>query len=403
MNDDGQTRTALDFFAGSGLVSEGLAPFFTTVWANDICEKKAAVFCANHSWKAFTLGTIEGVRGERLPEAGLSWASFPCQDLSLAGNMRGISAERSGLVWHWLRVMDEMGERRPPVLAAENVAGLVSAEGGAHYHQLHNALVERGYKVGTLLLDAVHWVPQSRRRVFVIAVQRDIDVRHLEAASPTWCHPGPVQKAAKGLRDWVWWRLPSPPLRKVSLEDVIDFGAPMDNGEKRDRLLALVPEAHLKKVERERRLSVFPGYKRVRNGRQVLELRFDGVAGCLRTPEGGSSRQFLVIRRNGALGTRLLTVQEAAALMGVREGYKIPGTYNDGYRAMGDAVVVPVVRYLAQHLLAPLADITGRNECEFGQDAEGICGKGRNEGERAAVCGPGGHPARTGRGIAPGT
>lgn len=404
MSDNGHTRTALDFFAGSGLVSEGLSPFFATIWANDICEKKAAVFCANHSWKAFTLGAIEGIKGERLPEAELSWASFPCQDLSLAGNMRGISAERSGLVWHWLRIMDEMGERRPPVLAAENVAGLVSAEGGAHYRLLHNALVERGYKVGALLLDAVNWVPQSRKRVFVVAVRRDVYTRCMETAGPTWCHPGPVQNAAKGLKDWVWWRLPSPPRRKTSLEDVIDFEAPMDEEDKSGRVLALVPEAHRKKIEREKRLSVFPGYKRVRNGRQVLELRFDGVAGCLRTPEGGSSRQFLVIRRNGALGTRLLTVREAAALMGVREGYKIPGTYNDGYRAMGDAVVVPVVRYLSQHLLAPLADITGRNECECesGQEAGGIRGKGRNEGERAAVCGSCGHPARAGHGIAPG-
>jgi len=405
MSEVGNSRTALDFFAGSGLVSEGLSPFFATIWANDICEKKAAVFCANHSWKAFTLGPIEGVKGERLPEAELSWASFPCQDLSLAGNMRGISAERSGLVWHWLRIMDEMGERRPPVLAAENVAGLVSAEGGAHYRLLHNALVERGYKVGALLLDAVHWVPQSRKRVFVVAVKRDVDTRCMETARPTWCHPRPVQNAAKGLKDWVWWHLPPPPRRKVSLEDLIDFDAPMDVEDKSSHVLALVPETHRKKIEHEKRLSVFPGYKRVRNGRQVLELRFDGVAGCLRTPEGGSSRQFLVIRRDGKLGTRLLTVREAAALMGVREGYKIPGTYNDGYRAMGDAVVVPVVRYLSQHLLAPLADIAGRNECECesGQEAAGIRGKRRNEGERAAVCGPSGHPARAGRGTTPGT
>ena len=99
-----------------------------------------------------------------------------------------------------------------------------------------------------------------------------------------------------------------------------------------------------------------PGYKRTREAGQVLELRFDGLAGCLRTPEGGSSRQHLVIRKsNGTLATRLITVREAARLMGVRDSYKLPGSYNDGYRAMGDAVAVPAVRHLAKSLLLPLA------------------------------------------------
>ena len=105
------------------------------------------------------------------------------------------------------------------------------------------------------------------------------------------------------------------------------------------------------------RPRAFPGYRRMRNGRQVLELRFDDVAGCLRTPEGGSSRQLLVIARNGNLETRLITVREAARLMGARESYRIVGSYNDGYKAMGDAVAVPAVRYLAQHLLSPLAQV----------------------------------------------
>lgn len=103
--------------------------------------------------------------------------------------------------------------------------------------------------------------------------------------------------------------------------------------------------------------AVFPGYKRIRNGKQVLELRFDGIAGCLRTPEGGSSRQFLVIKENGSFKTRLLTIKEAAALMGAPKNYKLPGTYNDGYKAMGDAVAVPVSRYLAKNLLAPLVEL----------------------------------------------
>ena len=99
-----------------------------------------------------------------------------------------------------------------------------------------------------------------------------------------------------------------------------------------------------------------PGYRRTRSGKQVLELRFDNLAGCLRTPEGGSSRQIIVIKKNGELRSRLLTVREAARLMGAPETYKIPGSYNDGYKALGDAVAVPVATWLAQHLLSPLVE-----------------------------------------------
>ncbi|MDH7601924.1 MAG: DNA cytosine methyltransferase [Armatimonadota bacterium] len=346
----------LDFFAGSGLVSEGLKSFFTPVWANDICKKKAAVFCANHSERIFRLGPIEEVKGSELPQACLSWGSFPCQDLSLAGNMEGILGERSGLVWQWLRVMDEMSEK-PPIAVAENVVGLVSADKGSHYRQLHKALIDHGYKVGAVVLDAAHWVPQSRKRVFVIAVNRDLHTEELESNKPIWCHPTTLLRVAEGLDHWIWWRMPEPPPRETTLESILDMSATCYDEERSRELLRLVPQKHMERLEHSNGRFVFPGYKRIRNGQQVLELRFDGVAGCLRTPEGGSSRQYLVIKKNGSLCTRLLTVGETAALMGARKDYKIPGGYNDGYKAMGDAVAVPVVEYLARHILAPLANI----------------------------------------------
>jgi DNA (cytosine-5)-methyltransferase 1 len=359
MNREETMPTCLDFFAGSGLVAEGLKGFFQTVWANDICEKKAMVFCANHDKNVFHLGSIENVKGGDLPQALLSWGSFPCQDLSLAGNMGGLSSSRSGMVWQWLRVMDEL-PKRPPLAVAENVVGLISAARGEHYRKLHNALTERGYKVGAVVVDASLWVPQSRKRVFVIAVDADIPTERFETNQPSWCHPASIVRAAEGLKGWIWWNIPKPSSRKrkKKLDDLIEFSAPCDEPEKRDRLLAMVPGKHREKmtVASQNGRAVFPGYKRIRHGQQVLELRFDGVAGCLRTPEGGSSRQFLVIKENGSFRTRLLTVKEAAALMGAPKNYKLPGTYNDGYKAMGDAVAVPVSRYLAEKLLSPLAE-----------------------------------------------
>lgn len=169
----GQTFAALDFFAGSGLVSLALEPFFHVNWANDNSSQKAAVYARNHDASHFVLDTIENISGRNLPHAALSWASFPCQDLSLAGKNSGIFGTRSGLVWEWLRVMDEM-EEAPSLLVAKNVVGLVSQAKGEYFKVLSDALQERDYRVGATLLNGERWVPQSRPRVFVVAVRDDL-------------------------------------------------------------------------------------------------------------------------------------------------------------------------------------------------------------------------------------
>lgn len=344
----------LEFFAGSGLVSQALAHYFSLSWANDICPKKAAIFRVNQGAENFHLGSITAVDGACLPESTLSWASFPCQDLSLAGKSGGIQASRSGLVWEWLRVMDEIPQR-PPVLVAENVLGLVSSDGGSQYRQLHQALVERGYQAGAMVIDAVRWLPQSRPRVFVVAVPQELQIpKNLLDYSSNWLHPASVVKAAKGLDGWLWWKMPEPAPRRLTLSDIIDWEAPCMDEEAAARTISLISEDHLRRFMKSG-LKAAPGYKRTRQGRQVLELRFDDIAGCLRTPQGGSSRQFLVLKRGGRLDVRLLTVLETARLMGAPDSYKLPGGYNEGYKAMGDAVAVPTAEYLANHLLSKLA------------------------------------------------
>ena len=180
--------TMHEFFAGSGLVAYGLKGMFAPVWANDISEQKAAVYEANFGSNHFKLGDIKDVKGTELPFAHLSWASFPCQDLSLAGSIGGIHAERSGLVWEWLRVLDEMGQK-PKILLLENVAGLLSTHNGDNYRVLHMALVERGYDCGAIMLNASYFVPQSRPRVFIIAVIHGESIpKELFSDSPCWLH-----------------------------------------------------------------------------------------------------------------------------------------------------------------------------------------------------------------------
>jgi DNA (cytosine-5)-methyltransferase 1 len=363
-----RTPASLDFFAGSGLVRVGLEPDFRTVWANDNCPKKAAIYAANFGGEGFFLGNIEDVRGVDLPEAELAWASFPCQDLSLAGNMQGMNAgTRSGLFWEWVRILDELGQahKRPRILVAENVVGFLVADGGAHFKAAYDALRKRGYRAGALVLDARHFLPQSRPRAFLIAVAEEIGVEGLVQHGPSEpLHTPGVVRASAAVRDreWVWWSLPLPSERAPRFQDLCERDAPSDPPSRIEELRYLLSPLNRHKLEaalNSARFLVGTGYKRTRpvqgKRQQRLELRFDGIAGCLRTPEGGSSRQMVVFVERGKVRTRLMTVRECARLMGAPESFQLPGSYNDGYRAMGDAVVVPVTRWLSRHILAPLA------------------------------------------------
>lgn len=340
-----------EFFAGSGLVAYGLNGMFASVWANDISEQKAAVYEANFGRDHFILDDIKNIKGSELPFAHLSWASFPCQDLSLAGSIGGIHASRSGLVWEWLRVLDEI-DNPPKVLSLENVPGLLSTSGGDNYRVLHMALVERGYRCGAIVLNASYFVPQSRPRVFIIAVQEKCPIpEELVGSGPCWLHNEAAIRLGNGLPGWIWWHTEKPPRRTKTLKDVIDGDAPFD----KDGVLNLVPERHQAKL-RAHDTVYATGYRRTRNGTQQLELRFDGIAGCLRTPEGGSSKQYLIVKKGDQIHARLLTVREAARLMGAPDTFMLPGSYNDGYKAMGDAVVLPVARFIGERFLTKIAE-----------------------------------------------
>lgn len=360
--------TALDFFAGSGLVRLGLEPEFQTLWANDNCAKKRDVYVENNPRDEFHLGPIQDVHGADLPTADLAWASFPCQDLSLAGDLNGMRiGTRSGLFWEWTRVIEELAscKRRPPILVAENVVGFVVADQGKYFKEAYQALRKLGYRVGAVVIDAQDFVPQSRPRAFVIAVSEEISLEGLSQSLPTEpFHPTGLVRTSFLVNDpeWVWWSLPIPSGKTASFGDLCERDAPCDPPAATRNICGMLSTLHKRKLRAATAVGGFfagTAYKRTRpdgKGKKVqrLEIRFDGVAGCLRTPNGGSSRQTVILVNDGKVRSRLMTVRECARLMGAPDTYKLPGSYNDGYRAMGDAVVVPVTRWLTRHLLAPL-------------------------------------------------
>ena len=357
-----------DFFAGVGMVEVALTTGWHCVWANDFDPKKAAVYCANHDPKVFHLGDVAEVQAEDLPPgAVMAWASFPCQDLSLAGWRRGMAADRSGTFWAFWRLMRELHAkgRRPPLIVIENVAGLLY---GPDFGGLCEALAALDMQFGALLIDAERFVPQSRPRVFIVAADARADVSALterDHEDSPWSDKR-VVAAYKSLgsrlqEQWRWWRLPVPrsPIRPIeSLIFDEPIGVSWHSEAETAHLLSLMSPTNLAKIERAKQQpgqSVGFLYRRTRVDGQRAEVRFDGLSGCLRTSTGGSSRQTVVVVEDGAVRTRLLAPREAARLMGLPEGFRLPDRYNDAYHAMGDGVVVPVVSWLDKHLLTPLA------------------------------------------------
>lgn len=367
--------TFYEFFAGGGLARAGLGGGWKCLFANDIDTKKGASYAANWGREHLKIEDVGRLTTADLPGcADLAWASFPCQDLSLAGGYVGLKGERSGTFWPFWRLIEALAEdgRAPMAVVLENVCGALTSHGGRDFAAIGDALVAGGYRFGALVVDAVRFVPQSRPRLFIVAMrnERSSPVNlTLPEASPLW-RPASLVRAYERLprpskEDWVWWSLPAPPARKLRFADVIEDepqGVSWHTAAETERLISLMSPINRKKVEQAMRMGKRMAggvYKRTRrdeygNRVQRAEIRFDGVSGCLRTPVGGSSRQIIMIVEGKKVRSRLLAPREAARLMGLPETYKLPANYNDAYHLAGDGVVVPVVRFLAAHLLEPL-------------------------------------------------
>jgi DNA (cytosine-5)-methyltransferase 1 len=313
--------------------------------------------------------------------ADLVWASFPCQDLSLAGAGAGLQGARSGTFWSLWRLMQGLVRdgRAPKLIVLENVCGMLTSHGGRDFGAICSELQQAGYRHGALVADAVHFVPQSRPRLFVVGVRDDLEIpAALQSQSPDalW-HPRNLTAAhaklsSEAREKWIWWRMKRPAHRSVTLSSVIEW-APSDvewhAPAQTARILQLMSPVNRAKVFEAQRLDrpvvggVYRRTRRDEQGRRIqrAEVRFDDVAGCLRTPAGGSSRQVLMVVEGALVRTRLISARETARLMGLPDHYVLPSNYNDAYHLTGDGVVVPVVRHLAAEIFEPLlAGAAGR-------------------------------------------
>ena len=365
-----------EFFAGGGMARAGLGPGWQCLLANDFDPKKAASYAANWGAGHLRVSDVAMLTTVDLPGAAdLAWASFPCQDLSLAGTGAGLKGTRSSAFWPFWKLVEALGKegRAPRLVVLENVCGALSSHDGKDFAAIGAALSNSGYRFGAVVVNAVHFLPQSRPRLFIIGALESSPIPCVliaDGPEKGW-HPPALAEAYSKLPEhlqdaWVWWRLPTPSAPARSFADLLEdepHGVTWHTAVETRKLLDMMNPLNLAKVEAARKVGgrqVGAIYKRTRadgpNGEktQRAEIRFDDVAGCLRTPAGGSSRQTIMVIEGERIRSRLMSPREAARLMGLPDAYLLPENYNDAYHLIGDGVAVPFVRFLAKHILEPL-------------------------------------------------
>ena len=369
--DMGRQKTVAEFFAGIGLMRLGLEKAgWKTVWANDNDPDKEAIYRFHFDQDEedhFVLGDVHSLPVASVPPVGLATASFPCTDLSLAGARRGLAGSGSGAFWGFIDSIKNMGRDKPALILLENVTGFLTSHNGNDFEAACIALNELGYSVDPFIIDAAHFVPQSRQRLFVVcSLQRQVPaIEETDRAFfESECRP-------PALADFIFWHpeinwnirpLPAFPAKARKLPEIIEDLSPNSkywwSRERCDYLLNQMSPRHRAIADAMiagEQTSYGTVFRRVRNGRSMAELRTDGIAGCLRTPRGGSGRQILFVAGSGKFDVRLLTPRECARLMGA-DDFRLDDklALNKALFGFGDAVCVSVVEWIGKCYLNPL-------------------------------------------------
>jgi len=363
--------TAAEYFAGIGLIRMGLEQCgWEVVFANDISAKKHEMYraffpAADHH---YIVRDIFEIDPSTIPPTILATCSFPCIDLSLAGNMSGIRGRHSSVFWGFVRTLQAQGESAPPLVLLENVPGWLYSNNGNDFRVTVQVLNELGYACDVFTLDALRFTPQSRPRVFIIGAKfpPPDEPPNLTLSRPKSLSSDPLKKSILANQDlkWFYTKIPAPPpLRTKGLFLLVEQ---MDDSDSRwwsqvevERHLSMMEASHRERVDRladDDRIAYRTFFRRRRAGYQRAEVRHDDIAGCLRTAAGGSGKQFLIKAGRGRVQMRAMTPREYARLQGVPERFPIIVNGVQALTGFGDAVCVPLITWIAQHVLNPLAE-----------------------------------------------
>jgi DNA (cytosine-5)-methyltransferase 1 len=380
-------KTFCEFFAGIGLVHAALdRGGWRCLYANDIDAKKRRMyeghFGASSHYHEGDVWAIDDVLA-RIPAAPtLATASFPCTDMSLAGKRRGLAGEQSGALLGFLQVIEKLGADRPRLLLLENVPGFLTSHEGRDFETAIHEIASLGYRLDALVIDARWFVPQSRPRLFLVGfhqelqsaaiIDRDDDAdplndpwrRAIERADRL--RPLRLRQAMDTISPALGWATvdcgnPTPASYRLADFVDLDDDQPWWSDAEVRRHAAMLSDRHRRELDSLRdgsALTPLTAFRRIRAGVQRMEVRFDGVAGCLRTPRGGSAKQIVLAAGRGDVKMRWMTPREYARLQGAPD-FVLPENTIQGLFGFGDAVCVPAIEWIDRQVLTPAAEGAG--------------------------------------------
>lgn len=171
------------FFAGVGGIELGFKQAgFEIVWSNEIDDKAARTFKANHS-NQIVVDDIHNIKTDSIPDVDVIVGGFPCQAFSIAGYQKGFEDKRGEVFFQLARVIHG---KMPRVIFIENVKNLLGHDNGNTYKVIKETLENYGYSLKTMILNASEYanVPQNRERIYIVGFKQEEDLINFRSIEP---------------------------------------------------------------------------------------------------------------------------------------------------------------------------------------------------------------------------
>ena len=316
----------LSLFSGCGGMDLGFVQAgYEVVWANDVNEWAAKTYVHNFG-DHMRLGSIADIDLKTLPSADIITGGFPCQDFSMISKRGGIETERGNLYTHFVQAVSIV---KPKVFIAENVKGLMTANGGQALKQITEDFRHVGYDLDVKVYNFANYgVAQLRERVLIVGIRRDLDYKY---SPPPHTHaPGTYVSSGDAL---------------AGVEVVTANNEHQSIKDKTRQILELIPEGkNFSAID-----PAHPLY--VKGMISHVYRRLDRTKPSTTIIAGGGG---------GTWGyhfsePRPLTNRERARLFGYPDDFLFIGSITEVRRQIGNSVPPVAARRIAEHLLPVFA------------------------------------------------
>lgn len=267
-------------------------------------------------------GDITKIKSEDIPDFNILCAGFPCQPFSIGGLRKGFEDTRGTLFFEVARILKD---KKPEAFILENVKGIVNHDNGNTLKVILSTLNELGYEYSYKVLNALDYdIPQNRERWYCVGFRGDLNINIKDDSGEDLIFP----KKKK---------------LEVYIEDIIDRNV-MDHQiteTARNNIMLHIDKIKSKNSYNNKRFIIA---NEIRPSR--CSFRNNGTFPCFTAKMGtGGNNVPVIVEYN-----RKVTVKECLKVMGFPDGFIIKDNYNQSYKQIGNSVVVPIIKAIADNV-----------------------------------------------------